>query len=68
MQELGQATSKDCLLSSFLSSDSGATAFEYTLIAAVLGVGLVVALTSARAGVAGTFGEVATAIQNANVG
>ena len=44
----------------FINDDSGATAIEYGLIAAIVGVGLVVALTGLKTNLATTFNTVGT--------
>jgi pilus assembly protein Flp/PilA len=47
------------LFSRFVKDESGATAIEYGLIAAIVGVGIVAALGSLRSGLNNTFGNVA---------
>jgi pilus assembly protein Flp/PilA len=47
------------LFSRFAKDESGATAIEYGLIAAIVGVGIVVALSNLRDGLSGTFNTVA---------
>lgn len=48
------------LFARFVKDESGATAIEYGLIAAIVGVGLVVALTGLRDDIATTFTNVGT--------
>jgi pilus assembly protein Flp/PilA len=45
-------------LSRFARDESGATAIEYGLIAAIVGVGIIAALGTLRDGLVGTFEEV----------
>jgi pilus assembly protein Flp/PilA len=49
--------------SRFLKDESGATAIEYVLIAAIVGVSLIGALTNLSGGLQGTFNTSATAMQ-----
>ena len=49
----------------FLKDESGATAIEYGLIAALIAVVLVTALTALGTQLETTFGEVETALSNA---
>jgi pilus assembly protein Flp/PilA len=42
----------------FVKDESGATAIEYGLIAAIVGVGIIVGLTQLRDGLNGLFGTV----------
>jgi pilus assembly protein Flp/PilA len=44
--------------SRFLKDESGATAIEYGLIAAIVGVGIVVALQGLQGALVDTFGDV----------
>lgn len=53
------------LLVSFLSDESGATAIEYGLIAAIVSVGLISALTSLKTNLQGTYNTIGSAVQNA---
>ena len=48
----------------FINDDSGATAIEYGLIAAIVGVGLVVALTGLKTNLANTFNTVGTKLSS----
>jgi pilus assembly protein Flp/PilA len=43
------------LFSRFVKDESGATAIEYGLIAAIVGVGIIVALTTLKNGLSTTF-------------
>lgn len=52
-------------VSRFLTDESGATAIEYGLIAALIAVALVTALTGLKNSIAGTFGNIGTALSNA---
>jgi len=45
-------------LARFAHDDSGATAIEYGLIAAIVGVGIIAGLTPLRDALVGTFGDV----------
>jgi pilus assembly protein Flp/PilA len=54
------------LFARFLKNESGATAIEYGLIAALIAVGIITAATALGTQVSGTFNKVATAMQNAN--
>jgi pilus assembly protein Flp/PilA len=49
----------------FLKDESGATAIEYALIAAFMGVMLIVAVPILSSAISGKFGVLATAITNA---
>lgn len=53
------------LLSSFLTDESGATAIEYGLIAALIAVGIIAAARSLGNQISSTFSNVATSMQNA---
>lgn len=50
----------------FANDESGATAIEYGLIAALIGVGIIVAATSLGTQLSETFSTIATKIQDAN--
>jgi pilus assembly protein Flp/PilA len=52
-------------VSRFVKDESGATAIEYGLIAALIAVALVSALGLLKNSIAGTFGDVGTALDNA---
>ncbi|MFO1147984.1 MAG: Flp family type IVb pilin [Alsobacter sp.] len=54
------------LLKSFIADDSGATAIEYGLIAAIVSVGLITALTSLKTNLQTTYNTIGTAVKNAN--
>lgn len=47
------------MLKRFLKNEDGATAIEYGLIAALIGVAIIVAVTSVGNGLNGTFNDVA---------
>ncbi|MEI4260274.1 Flp family type IVb pilin [Roseovarius sp. D0-M9] len=51
------------LIKNLKRNDSGATAIEYGLIAALVAVGLITALTTLGTDLAGIFGEVSTELQ-----
>jgi pilus assembly protein Flp/PilA len=53
------------LLSRFVKDESGATAIEYGLIAALIAVGIIGAAKSLGNQISGTFNNVATAMKNA---
>jgi pilus assembly protein Flp/PilA len=53
------------LFSRFVKDESGATAIEYGLIAAIVGVGIILALTNLRNGLSNTFNSVATNMTSA---
>lgn len=53
------------ILRRFLRDETGATAIEYGLLAAVLGVGLIAALSSLKTNLATTFNTVGSAALNA---
>ena len=48
------------LFSRFANDESGATAIEYGLIAAIIGVGLVAALTGLKTNLSNKFNDVGT--------
>jgi pilus assembly protein Flp/PilA len=50
----------------FCRDEAGATAIEYGLIATIMAVGLVAALSSMKNEIGAMFDKVATATQNAN--
>ena len=50
----------------FANDESGATAIEYGLIAALIGVGIIVAATNLGTQLSETFSTIATKIQDAN--
>jgi pilus assembly protein Flp/PilA len=47
----------------FFKSEAGATAIEYGLIAAIVGVGIVTAITTMRNDLRTTFGKVSTELK-----
>ena len=51
------------LLVRFTNDESGATAIEYGLIAALIAVGIIVALTSVGTGLSGVFTSVSTSFK-----
>jgi pilus assembly protein Flp/PilA len=53
------------LFSRFVKDESGATAIEYGLIAAIVGVGIIAALGSLKDNLNNTFGNVSTNLGNA---
>lgn len=54
------------LFSQFGKDESGATAIEYALIAAIVGIGIIAALQSLRTQLNNTFTTVSSALTNAN--
>jgi pilus assembly protein Flp/PilA len=54
------------LLKSFIADQSGATAIEYGLIAAIVSVGLITALTSLKTNLQTTYNTIGNAVKNAN--
>jgi pilus assembly protein Flp/PilA len=54
------------LLKSFIADDSGAKAIEYGLIAAIVSVGMITALTSLKTNLQTTYNTIGTAVKNAN--
>jgi pilus assembly protein Flp/PilA len=50
------------LFSRFVKDESGATAIEYGLIAAIIGVGIILSLESVRTALVGKFTTVATEV------
>ena len=53
------------LLSNFAQDESGATAIEYGLIAAIVGVGLIAALTGLKDDIKTTFNNVGNELKKA---
>ena len=53
------------IVSRFVKDESGATAIEYGLIAALVGVGIIAALQNLRTDLQNTFGTVSTELQSA---
>jgi pilus assembly protein Flp/PilA len=53
------------LVSRFVKDESGATAIEYGLIAALIGVGIIVVLQNIRGELQNTFTKVQTELKNA---
>lgn len=56
------------IVSRFLKDESGATAIEYGLIAAIVGVGIIAALGTLKEGLTDVFGEVGSELSNAKSG
>ena len=54
------------IVSRFVKDELGATAIEYGLIAALVGVGIIAALQSLRDDLNATFSKVSTELQTAN--
>ena len=52
-------------LANFLKDESGATAIEYGLIAALIGVVIIVSVRAVGTSLTGTFGSVSTALGTA---
>jgi pilus assembly protein Flp/PilA len=52
----------------FANDESGVTAIEYGLIAALVGVGIAVAATSMKDGITGLWNDIGTALTNALAG
>ena len=52
--------------SRFMNDESGATAIEYGLIAAILSVGIITILKTVRTDLSSTFTKVSTELQGAN--
>lgn len=55
------------LMSRFANDESGATAIEYGLIAAIVGVGIILSLGQLRDALIATFGNIATRLGNPGV-
>ncbi|WP_343685401.1 Flp family type IVb pilin [Asticcacaulis sp.] len=56
------------LIKNFANDESGATAIEYGLIAALIAVGLISVLTALKGNLQGTFTKVSTDLATANKG
>ncbi len=54
------------MFSRFMNDESGATAIEYGLIAAIIGVGIIVSLGEVKTSLVGTFTKVKTELGTAN--
>ncbi|MBX9683310.1 MAG: Flp family type IVb pilin [Hyphomicrobium sp.] len=50
----------------FMNDESGATAIEYGLIAAILSVGIITILGTVKTNLNGTFSKIATELSTAN--
>jgi pilus assembly protein Flp/PilA len=55
-------------MTQFLNDENGATAIEYGLIAALIAVVIIAALTTLGTSLSNTFGVVSTSVQNATAG
>ncbi len=55
------------MLQRFVKDESGATAIEYGLIAAIVGVGIIVSLGGLRNQLSATFGDISTKLANPGV-
>jgi pilus assembly protein Flp/PilA len=64
-KKLGDAVMTN-FLARFAKDESGATAIEYGLIAAIIGVGIVAALTQVQTALVGLFGTVSTKLTPAS--
>jgi pilus assembly protein Flp/PilA len=53
-------------IKNFVRDESGATAIEYGLIAAIVAVGLISALTSLKTNLQSTYNTIGSAVANAN--
>jgi pilus assembly protein Flp/PilA len=54
------------MFSRFMNDESGATAIEYGLIAAIVGVGIILALKNVSSSLQSTFNKVQTELDSAN--
>ncbi len=54
------------MFSRFMKDESGATAIEYGLIAAIVGVGIILGLQNVRTELQNTLGKVQTELKGAN--
>ena len=52
------------IFSRFMKDESGATAIEYGLIAAIVGVGIIAVLKNVRTGLQSTFNQVNSELAN----
>ena len=52
------------VFSRFMKDESGATAIEYALIAAIIGVGLITALQLLRNDITGLFNDIGNGLSN----
>jgi len=55
------------IVSRFMKDETGVTAIEYGLIAALVAVGIITALTTLGTSLSGTFGKVSTELDGAGV-
>ena len=56
----------DKLVVNFLKDETGSTAIEYGLIAAIISVGMIASLQNVRADLQATFNRIASELQNAS--
>ncbi len=56
------------MFSRFMNDELGATAIEYGLIAAIVGVGIIAALSTLQTGLQSTFSTISTDLGTANSG
>ena len=54
------------LFARFVADESGATAIEYALIAAIVGIGIIVALGNMKQELNNTFDKVTSTLQTSN--
>ena len=54
------------VFSRFVNDESGATAIEYGLIAAIIAVGIIAALQGVQSSLKGTFNKISSNVANAN--
>jgi pilus assembly protein Flp/PilA len=54
------------IIKNFIANESGATAIEYGLIAAIVSVGLIAALSTLKSNLQDTYNTIGTAVKNAN--
>jgi pilus assembly protein Flp/PilA len=54
------------LINRFIANESGATAIEYGLIAAIVSVGLIASLSALKTNLQTTYNTIGTAVKNAN--
>ncbi|PSC06248.1 Flp family type IVb pilin [Alsobacter soli] len=54
------------VFSRFVKDESGATAIEYGLIAAIIAVGIIAALQGVQSSLKGTFNKISSNVANAN--
>ncbi len=54
------------MLKSFIKDETGANAIEYSLIAAIIAIGITVFLPGVREALNGMFGDIETCLNDAN--